>query len=156
MLSDAKQKLLRVWLMSLVVLFVAQSGSSAVDARYTHTKMMISKRLRQPKPEKRNPNYQCIRLISVQKAAKIATDFCRTSDNGAQAIYNGEYDVDVNKVRYFYFDMAYVLSKRKALRTKDISVLSLFVDSAGKAVYRVVEFKSDGKIFYVPGKRLQK
>jgi hypothetical protein len=140
----------------LVVLFVAQSGSSSVDARYTHVKMMISKRLRQPKPEKRNPNYQCIRLISVQKAAKIATDFCHTPNNGAHAIYNGKFDVDVNKVRYFYFDIAYVLNRRKELRTKDISVLSVFVDGAGKAVYQVVEFKSDGKIFYVPGKRLQK
>jgi hypothetical protein len=51
--------------------------------------------------------------------------------------------------------MAYVLSRRKALRTKDISVLSLFVNSADKEVYQAIEIKWDGKLFYVPGKCLR-
>jgi hypothetical protein len=154
-LPEAKQRLIRGGLLVVIIWLIACSGSFTVDARSTRAPIINSKRIRQPRTEKRNPNYQCIRLISIQKATRIATDFCRTPDNGAQAVYNGKFDVDVNKVRYFYYDMAYVLSRRKALRTKDISVLSLFVNSADKEVYQAIEIKWDGKLFYVPGKCLR-
>jgi hypothetical protein len=153
---DTKIKLLCGWLIMLAILVVVRPEGYIAAVKRHQGKMSNPTRSNQSKPEKRNSKYQCVRLISTKKAAAIAENLCRTANNGVQAVYNGKFDVDVNKVRYFYFDMAYVLSRDQELRTKDISILSLFVDSVEKKVYQAIECRAKGELFYVPGKLLKR
>lgn len=91
--------------------------------------------------------------ISVDEAGALAEEFCRKPNIGVQASHNEKYDIIINNVKYYYFDMIYGLLMGDKPKAEDNVISQLFVSSADKSLFQAVEGKDGG---YVLGKALKK
>ena len=84
-------------------------------------------------------------LITVEEAQSIAELFCQKPNIGAQAFHNAGFDIKIDDVYYFYFDIIYGSLMGEKPKEGDNMLTSLFVSSKDKSIHGVLK-KSDDQI----------
>lgn len=84
-------------------------------------------------------------LISVDDAQKVVEDFARRADIGVQVTYYSKSDIEINGVKYYYFDIVYGSLMGDKSELEEDTITKVFVSSKDKTLYEAI-MSSDGTL----------
>ena len=75
--------------------------------------------------------------VSVEKAGNAVVNLCSKPDIDVKVLNNKEYDITVDGVKYYYFDIFYGTAMAKSPVIGDDTLTRAFVNSKDKTVYQM-------------------
>lgn len=81
--------------------------------------------------------------VSKEEAGNAVVNLCSKPDIDVKVLNNKEYDITVDGVKYYYFDIFYGTAMAKSPVIGDDTITRAFVNNKDKTVYRAVKDNTD-------------
>lgn len=82
-------------------------------------------------------------IISVAEAESTVEYLCRKPDIGVNVFHEQKYDLEIEGIKYYYFDILYGLTMAKSPELGGDILTRVFVSSKDKSIYLAVEGNDD-------------